>query len=128
MDGAVPWPVTGDAESRLAWVPMTSREGSHDDLRSGVSDVVADMEGVTERSLGGAIEYRRGEQVFAVVDGGAVEIRLRPDIAEAILRTPETAQSGRGPEWVRFAPQELDPAVADRLEAWLIAAWRAAGR
>jgi hypothetical protein len=93
-----------------------------------VTGLVAALDDVTEQASAGEVKYRRAGEPFAVVDARAVEIHLLPDIAEAVLRTPETTPSARGSGWVRFAPRELEPSVADRLEAWLTTAWRAAGR
>lgn len=72
-------------------------------------------------------EYRRGGTRFAVVNAAAAELRLHPEIAEAASRTPSTTASPRGPDWVRFAPPELDSHALDRAEAWFLSAWRAAG-
>ena len=51
----------------------------------------------------------------------------RRQIAAAAARTPDTAPSPRGPDWVRFNPRELDPHALDRLGAWLELAYRRAG-
>jgi hypothetical protein len=59
-------------------------------------------------------------------DGSTAEFRLDPAIALAARRTPDTAASERGPEWVRFAPIVLDPHAADRAAAWLGSAARRA--
>lgn len=63
---------------------------------------------------------------FAVLAADAVELRLDPAIARAATRTPDTSPSERGPEWVRFAPRELDDHAIDRLEAWFAFARRRA--
>jgi hypothetical protein len=47
-------------------------------------------------------------------------------IAVAATRTPDTAPTVRGPEWVRFNPRELDGHAVDRLRAWLELAYRRA--
>ncbi|HUG47702.1 MAG TPA: hypothetical protein VMP67_04750 [Candidatus Limnocylindria bacterium] len=73
-------------------------------------------------------EYRRGEVRFALADSDGAELRLHPEIAEAARRTPSTAACERGPEWVRFAPPEVDRHALDRAEAWFLSAWRAAGQ
>ncbi len=71
-------------------------------------------------------EFRRGDVRFATVDARAAELRLHPEIAEAARRTPSTAASQRGPDWVRFEPPEVDRHALDRAEAWFLSAWRAA--
>ena len=77
---------------------------------------------------GDVAEFRRGDVRFAAVDDAAAELRLHPDLAEAARRTPSTTGSERGPEWVRFAPPEVDRHALDRAEAWFLSAWRAAGQ
>ncbi|HWH24000.1 MAG TPA: hypothetical protein VNW68_03795 [Candidatus Limnocylindria bacterium] len=71
--------------------------------------------------------YSRTGQPFALVATEALELRLRPDIAEAARRTPATSASDRGPEWIRFAPPTIDRHALDRAAAWFLIAWRAAG-
>ena len=63
---------------------------------------------------------------FAVLGTSGIEIRLETAIAGAASRTPDTAPSPRGREWVRFSPRELDPHAIDRLRAWLELAHRLA--
>ncbi len=55
----------------------------------------------------------------AVIEPDAIEVRLRPAVASAALRTPDVTQSPRGRGWVRFAPAELDDFSRDRVLAWL---------
>ncbi len=59
------------------------------------------------------------EVVAAVVEPDALEVRLRPAIAAAALRTPDVTPSPRGPGWVRFTPVDLDGHARDRALAWL---------
>ncbi|HLX35151.1 MAG TPA: hypothetical protein VKR30_07905 [Candidatus Limnocylindrales bacterium] len=75
---------------------------------------------------GGSITWSRGETAFAVLHGSAVELRLDRAVAAAALRTPDTAPSPRGPEWVSFAPSTLEGHDLDRLEAWFGLAYRRA--
>ncbi len=77
---------------------------------------------------GAATEFRRGNQVFAALHGGQVSLRLRPDIAEAALRTPGTSASTRGADWIEFQPDPSNQQDVDRLQAWLTIGWRAAQR
>jgi hypothetical protein len=65
--------------------------------------------------------------VFAVLGGSGIELRLDRAVAEAATRTPDTAPSLRGGEWIRFNPRELDAHALDRLRAWLELAYRRAG-
>jgi hypothetical protein len=97
-----------------------------DDLAAAVEEILGDADEVEQVQKDGAVEYRRLRVLFAVVMPDAVEIRLRPDIAEAVVRTPDTATSPRGDGWIHFSPAAIDPGAEDRLEAWLTAAWRGA--
>jgi hypothetical protein len=63
---------------------------------------------------------------FAVLGSTGIELRLDPVVAAAAARTPDTAPSPRGPEWVHFNPRELDLHAEDRLEAWFELAYRRA--
>jgi hypothetical protein len=67
-----------------------------------------------------------GAAPFAVLKGSTAEFRLDPLVARAALRTPDTAASPRGPEWVAFSPSVLDDAAVDRAEAWFLSAARLA--
>jgi hypothetical protein len=93
-----------------------------------VDGIAAELGDVRAMPQGRATEYHRGQQLFAVVEGNIVTLRLRPDIAEAALRTPGTAPSSRGPEWIEFMVKPADPQDVDRLRAWLTIGWRAAQR
>jgi hypothetical protein len=106
---------------------MPNRDAPDGPLATVVADIASELDEVDTRSTNGGFELRRGSRLFAVVDRLAVEFRLRADVADAVLRTPDTAPSGRGNEWVRFVPVAVDPSVEDRLAAWITSAWRAAG-
>ena len=71
--------------------------------------------------------WSRGGIAFAVLSTTGIEIRLEPVIAAAASRTPDTAPSPRGKEWVRFRPRGLDAHAIDRLRAWLDLAYRRTG-
>lgn len=60
-----------------------------------------------------------GETVAAILEPDALEIRLRPAVADAALRTSDVSASARGRGWVRFAPAEVDGFARDRALAWL---------
>jgi hypothetical protein len=91
-------------------------------------EIAADLPDVTASSDPGAVgagpavatlTLARGRAAFAVLGSTGIEIRLDPAIAAAASRTPDTAPSPRGKEWVRFNPRELDAHAIDRLRAWL---------
>ena len=92
-----------------------------------VSELLADLPEVTTKPGGAGRAWSRRGVEFAVVGPFGVEIRLDPQVAAAAGRTPDTATSARGAEWVRFNPRELDAHALDRLEAWLELAHRRAG-
>jgi len=84
------------------------------------------LDEVNAEVRGEVTEYRRTDVRFAVVDADGAELRLQQEVAEAASRTPSATPSRRGPEWVRFAPPEVDGHALDRAEAWFLSAWRAA--
>jgi hypothetical protein len=93
------------------------------DVLAGLLDEAGEVETPVDR------EYARGGVTFAArPTDDVVELRLGEEIGEAAMRTPETGPSGRGPDWVRFAPHEWDEHAFDRLEAWFLVAWRFAGK
>lgn len=100
-----------------------SAETSLGDVLAELLDEVDDVEVLADR------EYARNGVVFAARTAeNVIELRLRPDVADAALRTPDTAPSARGEEWVAFAAADWnDPLARDRLVAWFRLAWRAAG-
>lgn len=61
---------------------------------------------------------------FAMLDmsGRTVSFRLDPVLAAAARRTPDSAPSSRGPEWLDFSPTALDGHAEDRAVAWFVAA------
>jgi hypothetical protein len=93
-----------------------------------LDEAAADLEDA-ERSgatNGDAVTWSIGGVPFATVTGGRAEFRLDPLVAAAALRTPDTAASPRGKDWVAFSPAELDRHAIDRATAWLASAWRRA--
>ncbi len=100
-----------------------------DDALAGLFERLAkELAEVTAADSPKGMDYRRGDRIFAAVDGGAAEVRLDPEVAEAATRTSHTTISGRGPGWVRFEPPSVDTFALDRAGAWFLSAWRAAER
>ena len=96
-------------------------------LEQQVVDLVGDLPDVATAPGGAGRAWSRGKVEFAAVGPFGIEIRLDRQIADAATRTPDTAASPRGPDWVRFNPRELDTHALDRLQAWLELAHRRAG-
>jgi hypothetical protein len=92
-----------------------------------VAEIIVELPASRGLSTAGAMTWSVADQAFAVLDTEGIEIRLDPAIAAAATRTPDTAPSPRGPEWVRFNPVDLDGHAVDRLRAWLDLAYRRAG-
>ncbi len=84
------------------------------------------LEGIRSIDEGTAVSWSACDQTFAALDDRGAEFRLDPMVARAALRTPDTAPSGRGPDWVAFAPAVLDDGAVDRAEAWFLSAHRRA--
>ncbi|HEX3266008.1 MAG TPA: hypothetical protein VHR16_10105 [Candidatus Limnocylindrales bacterium] len=89
---------------------------------------IAEGLGEVDASPGGAgRSWSRAGSEFAIAGPFGVEIRLDRQVAAAATRTPDTAPSPRGPDWIRFNPRELDPHALDRLRAWLELGYKRAG-
>jgi hypothetical protein len=84
---------------------------------------LADVEVETD---GTSTTWSAGGHPFAALEGEWAEFRLDPLVARAALRTPETARSPRGLDWVTFSPLTLDDPAIDRIEAWFLSAYRQA--
>ena len=91
-----------------------------------VEAAALDLEAVDRRDSSNGTELSIGGIVFAAASGDRAEFRLARPVVAAALRTPDTAPSDRGPDWVAFAPDELDGHAIDRAVAWLTSAWRRA--
>jgi hypothetical protein len=92
-----------------------------------IDAAAAELEGIERRDAGGVTELLARGRVFTVFAPDVAEFALDPVVAEAALRTPDTAASPRGEGWVAFRPPELDRMALDRATAWLASAWRRAG-
>lgn len=94
-------------------------------LESALRAVANDL-GVAAATAGSQTSWSVGGRTFASLTAGVAEFRLDGPIAAAARRTPDTAPSERGPDWVRFAPPTLDAMALDRAVAWFEAACRRA--
>ena len=96
-------------------------------LPATIAEVVVDMPESRSQSVDGVVTWTREGVAFAALGPTGIEIRLERAIAAAATRTPDTAPSSRGSDWIRFNPRELDGHAVDRLRAWLELAYRRAG-
>jgi hypothetical protein len=95
-------------------------------LAAVVESAAAELEAAERRATADGAEWSIGGITFAAVVSDRAEFRLARAVVEAALRTPGTARSGRGDDWVAFQPPELDQHAVDRATAWLASAWRRA--
>jgi hypothetical protein len=98
-------------------------------LAAAVEEAASRLEAVDRRDDGDVTAWSIGGIVFAALERGPrdlAEFRLAPAVVAAALRTPDTARSTRGADWVAFAPSEVDGHALDRATAWLESAWRRA--
>jgi hypothetical protein len=102
-------------------------EESGPDLMVLVAEVAAEMGEVTSSGDGGVVAYQVAGVVFARVSADALDVRLPADIADAALRTPDTAAVPGDAGWLRFSPRGRERHVVDRATAWFQMAWRHAG-
>ena len=95
-----------------------------------LADVLAaaaeDLDGVIAATGDTGTSWSLAGRPFAALAGGRAEFQLDPLVAGAALRTPDTAPSARGGDWVAFAPDALDDPAVDRAEAWFLSAYRRA--
>lgn len=89
-----------------------------------VAEIVIDLPESRSQSTEGVVTWSRGGVSYAALGPNGIEIRLDRPIAAAATRTPDTAPSSRGPDWIRFNPRDLDGHARDRLRAWLELAYR----
>jgi hypothetical protein len=91
------------------------------DAAEGLTGIVVDASGATTT-------WAAGPSVFATLAGDRAEFRLDPAVSAAALRTPDTAPSPRGGDWIAFQPLVIDDHALDRAEAWFLSAYRRAAR
>jgi hypothetical protein len=96
-------------------------------LPATVAEVVVDLPESRSKSVDGVVTWSRAGVPFAALGATGIEIHLDRAIAAAATRTPDTAPSSRGADWIRFNPRDLDGHAIDRLRAWLDLAYRRVG-
>ena len=95
-----------------------------DELAARIEQAAAAIEGVQRQAESTGVRYAVAGVAFAFVSGDRAVLRLRPDIAEAALGTPDVRASDLGAGWVELAPSELDRFALDRAASWFAAAAR----
>jgi len=94
------------------------------DLAGLCADLAAELDEATSSTDGDVTAYARGDVIFARIAGPRLEVRLPTDIAEAALRTPDTALDPDDRGWLRFTPADSERHVIDRATAWFQIGWR----
>jgi hypothetical protein len=100
--------------------------GEETSLAATLIAAARDLQRVESHDADDTTEWTTEGVVFAAVGPQGADFRLARQVADAALRTPDAERSPRGPEWVRFAPTQLDGHALDRATAWLASAWRRA--
>ena len=95
-------------------------------LEALLAELAASLEGATLRDGPAGREVVVADAVVAVLEPGALVVRLRPTVAAAARGPPAAGRAGRGRGGVRFAPPALDEYALDRASAWLASAVRLA--
>ena len=96
------------------------------DLIAALRAAAAGMPDADEAPGDGETSWTRAGIRFAVLRGATAVLRVGSPIAAAAARTPDTSTSQHGPDWIAFAPADLDGPARDRLLAWFAAAHRRA--
>ena len=87
-------------------------------------ELTDELDEVSSSADGDVVSYARGGAVFVRVSSSSLEVRLPADIADAALRTPDTALDPDDRGWVRFTPKDSERHAVDRAAAWFQTAWR----
>ncbi|HLO34950.1 MAG TPA: hypothetical protein VK194_02665 [Candidatus Deferrimicrobium sp.] len=105
---------------------MTDEPVSDLTLAEVLAAAAEDLAGIAVEAAGDGRTWSVAGRPFATLAGERADFHLDPLVARAALRTPDTAPSPRGPDWVSFAPPALDDPAIDRAEAWFLSAHRRA--
>ena len=112
--------------SRCVWRISRAGGGLIETLEAFLSGLALET-GAAASSTAGLVDFKREGRSFASAQGNVVEFRLDPEVADAVLGTPDTSASGRAAGWVRLAPATPKPNDFDRARAWFLSAFRYAG-
>ncbi len=95
-----------------------------DQLATRIEATAAAIDGVERRAVPDGTRYLLDGVEFAAVSGAGATFRLRPDIAEAALKTPDVRHGEAGAGWVELRPSHVDQFALDRATSWFAAAAR----
>ena len=95
-----------------------------DELAARIEQAAAMIDGIERVAGVDDMRYVLGGVLFAVVVGGRASFRLRPDVAEAALRTPDVHAGQQAPGWVELAAPYPDQFALDRASSWFGSAAR----
>lgn len=95
-----------------------------EELAARIEQSAAATEGVQRQAESTGVRYAVAGVPFAFVSRDRAVFRLRPDVAEAALGTPDVRASDLGAGWVELVPAELDRFALDRATSWFAAAAR----
>ncbi len=98
-----------------------------DELAARIEQAAVTVEGIERQADPDGVRYSVDGVLFAVVAAGRASFRLRPDVAEAALATPDVHAASLGPGWVELRPAGPDQFALDRASSWFTAAARYAG-
>jgi hypothetical protein len=94
-----------------------------DELATRIEATAAAIDDIERRVVQDGTRYLLDGVEFAAVSGAMAAFRLRPDIAEAALKTPDVRRAA-APGWVELRPVRLDQFALDRATSWFAAAAR----
>ena len=88
-----------------------------------IEQAAAMVDGLERRADEDGMRYSMDGVLFAVVENGRASFRLRPDVADAALKTPDV-HAGRQPGWVELRAAQPDQFTLDRATSWFTSAAR----
>ena len=97
--------------------------GDADEVAMRIEQAAAMVEGLDRRADADGIGYSLEGVLFAVVGNGHASFRLRPDVADAALKTPDV-RAGARPGWVELRAPHPDQFALDRASSWFASAAR----
>jgi hypothetical protein len=94
-----------------------------DEMAARIEQAAATVDGIERRADEDGIRYSVDGVLFAVVERGHASFRLRPDVADAALKTPDV-HAGTQTGWVELRDAHPDQFALDRASSWFTSAAR----